>query len=285
MSSLQRQVGLFAIPLRSRQHANRTCQNQSGSREFSLPERAGRWLRYFGGPWAFPSPPTGPGSRDPALRSPSVAGFRALGPLKHLVTGMDGEPWSEMDLEDLRHSLDYGKTFAATARFLCRDEDDVRQKARALGLTEQLVTETLPLEEWGQFAQRGCGGRRVWRLRRLVMGACRICQRLARLAKTPLRRGFFLANDPNALAGVRLLDKTSINSERPRGGCGRHRGLAPLVPWCVGWRNAARLRPGAKFWFLEAVARTISRGGRRKSFQPAPFVPDSRRFGGLALVD
>ena len=32
MSSLQRQVGLFAIPLRSRQHANRTCQNQSGSR-------------------------------------------------------------------------------------------------------------------------------------------------------------------------------------------------------------------------------------------------------------
>jgi hypothetical protein len=46
-----------------------------------------------------------------------------------------GEPWSEMDLEDLRHSLDYGKTFAATARFLCRDEDEVRQKARQLGLT------------------------------------------------------------------------------------------------------------------------------------------------------
>jgi hypothetical protein len=40
-----------------------------------------------------------------------------------------------MDLEDLRHSLDYGKTFAATARFLCRDEDEVRQKARQLGLT------------------------------------------------------------------------------------------------------------------------------------------------------
>jgi hypothetical protein len=43
----------------------------------ACPERAGRWLRYFGGPWAFPQPPTGPGSRDPALRSPSVAGFRA----------------------------------------------------------------------------------------------------------------------------------------------------------------------------------------------------------------
>jgi hypothetical protein len=63
-----------------------------------------------------------------------------LGPLlKQLVIGMDansGEPWSEMDVEDLRHSLDYGNTFAATARFLCRDEDEVRQKARALGLTE-----------------------------------------------------------------------------------------------------------------------------------------------------
>ena len=45
-----------------------------------------------------------------------------------------GEPWSEMDLEDLRHSLDYGNTFAAAASFLCRDEDEVRQKAKALGL-------------------------------------------------------------------------------------------------------------------------------------------------------
>ena len=71
---------------------------------------------------------------------PLRGGVRALGPsLKQLVIGMDansGEPWSEMDVEDLRHSLDYGNTFAATARFLCRDEDEVRQKARALGLTE-----------------------------------------------------------------------------------------------------------------------------------------------------
>jgi hypothetical protein len=92
-----------------------------------------RWILDF-----FPQP--GPGSRDPALRSPSVAGFRVLGPLlKQLVIGMDAnsrEPWSEMDVEDLRHSLDYGNTFAATARFLCRDEDEVCQKARALGLTE-----------------------------------------------------------------------------------------------------------------------------------------------------
>jgi hypothetical protein len=133
MSSLQRQVGLFAIPLRSRQHANRTSKNQSGSR--NEPD-SGRVISVD--PGLFPQP--GPGSRDPALRSPSVAGFRVLGPLlKQLVIGMDansGEPWSEMDVKDLRHSLDYGNTFAATARFLCRDEDEVRQKARALGLTE-----------------------------------------------------------------------------------------------------------------------------------------------------
>lgn len=47
-----------------------------------------------------------------------------------------GKSWSKMDLEDLRHSLDYGRTFADTASMLCRDEDEVRQKARALGLTE-----------------------------------------------------------------------------------------------------------------------------------------------------
>ena len=47
-----------------------------------------------------------------------------------------GKSWSEMDLEDLRHSIDYGDTFAQAASFLCRDEDEVRQKARQLGLIE-----------------------------------------------------------------------------------------------------------------------------------------------------
>ena len=47
-----------------------------------------------------------------------------------------GKPWSEMDISDLTHSLDYGDTFAQTASFLCRDEDEVRQKARQLGLVE-----------------------------------------------------------------------------------------------------------------------------------------------------
>jgi hypothetical protein len=45
-----------------------------------------------------------------------------------------GEPWSEMDLEDLRHSLDYGDTVAETASFLCRDEDEVREKIKELAL-------------------------------------------------------------------------------------------------------------------------------------------------------
>ena len=42
-----------------------------------------------------------------------------------------------MELEDLRHSLDDGNTFAAAASLLCRDEDEVRQKAKQLGLLEQ----------------------------------------------------------------------------------------------------------------------------------------------------
>jgi hypothetical protein len=47
-----------------------------------------------------------------------------------------GKHWSEMDLEELKASLHYGNTFADAASTLCRDEDEVRQKARQLGLTE-----------------------------------------------------------------------------------------------------------------------------------------------------
>jgi hypothetical protein len=47
-----------------------------------------------------------------------------------------GKPWSEMDLSDLRDCLDQGDTFAQAASFLCRDGDEVRQKARTLGLIE-----------------------------------------------------------------------------------------------------------------------------------------------------
>ena len=39
-----------------------------------------------------------------------------------------GEPWSEMDITDLKHSVAYGDTPSETASFLCRDEDEVRAK-------------------------------------------------------------------------------------------------------------------------------------------------------------
>jgi hypothetical protein len=48
-----------------------------------------------------------------------------------------GNSWSEMDFEDLRQSLDYGDTLAETASFLCRDEDEVSDKMKELGLVEQ----------------------------------------------------------------------------------------------------------------------------------------------------
>ena len=47
-----------------------------------------------------------------------------------------GEPWSEMDIGDLTNELARGKTMAQTASILCRDEDEVRQKARELGLVD-----------------------------------------------------------------------------------------------------------------------------------------------------
>ena len=50
-----------------------------------------------------------------------------------------GEPWSEMDISDLTNELAHGRTMAETASFLCRDEDEdeVRQKAKELGLVPQ----------------------------------------------------------------------------------------------------------------------------------------------------
>jgi hypothetical protein len=47
-----------------------------------------------------------------------------------------GEPWSEMDIADLRRSLAYGNTIAGAARTLRRDENEVRQKVEELGLVE-----------------------------------------------------------------------------------------------------------------------------------------------------
>jgi hypothetical protein len=48
-----------------------------------------------------------------------------------------GEPWSEGDISDLTNEIAHGRTMAETASFLYRDEDEVRQKARELGLVHQ----------------------------------------------------------------------------------------------------------------------------------------------------
>jgi len=48
-----------------------------------------------------------------------------------------GEPWSEGDISDLTNEIAHGRTMAETASLLCRDEDEVRQKARELGLVHQ----------------------------------------------------------------------------------------------------------------------------------------------------
>ena len=57
-----------------------------------------------------------------------------------------GAPWSEMDISDLTNELVRGRTMAQTASFLCRNEDEVRQKARELGISERKATRGAGLE-------------------------------------------------------------------------------------------------------------------------------------------
>ena len=45
--------------------------------------------------------------------------------------------WSMADLADLQYYLDHGSSLSETASMLCRDEDEVRQKAKELGLVER----------------------------------------------------------------------------------------------------------------------------------------------------
>ena len=69
-----------------------------------------------------------------------------------------GEPWSEMDIQDLRASLDFGNTYADAASMLCRDEDEVRQKAKELGLVEhrkKMVTSKRPKEKRARSLRNG----------------------------------------------------------------------------------------------------------------------------------
>ena len=45
-----------------------------------------------------------------------------------------GEPWSEMDIDDLTNEIAHGRTVAEIASSLCRDEDEVREKIKERGL-------------------------------------------------------------------------------------------------------------------------------------------------------
>jgi hypothetical protein len=74
----------------------------------------------------------------------SHIGFRRNGqrssgtdPASALTVGtMDansGSPWSKMDVSDLRNEIAHGRTVTQIASFLCRDEDEVREKITELG--------------------------------------------------------------------------------------------------------------------------------------------------------
>jgi hypothetical protein len=45
-----------------------------------------------------------------------------------------GRPWSEMDLFDLRSSLEWGRSIEEVAEFLCRDVEEVEIEAKVRGL-------------------------------------------------------------------------------------------------------------------------------------------------------
>jgi hypothetical protein len=44
----------------------------------------------------------------------------------------EGKPWSEMDLVDLKNALAFGRSGKDIADFLCRSEDEVREKIAEL---------------------------------------------------------------------------------------------------------------------------------------------------------
>lgn len=43
-----------------------------------------------------------------------------------------GKPWSEMDIRDLKVALQYNRTVAEIAHFLCRDMEEVEAKIAEL---------------------------------------------------------------------------------------------------------------------------------------------------------
>jgi hypothetical protein len=47
-----------------------------------------------------------------------------------------GQPWSQADVTDLRRRLARENSIGFVADYLCRNEDEVRQKMRELGIAE-----------------------------------------------------------------------------------------------------------------------------------------------------
>ncbi len=47
----------------------------------------------------------------------------------------DEEPWSEMDVVELRSAISFGQTIEEAAHFLGRSREDVAAKANQLGLS------------------------------------------------------------------------------------------------------------------------------------------------------
>ena len=65
-----------------------------------------------------------------------------------------GKPWSKMDISDLRNEIAHGRTVAQTASFLCRDEDQVREKIKELGLVERSRKENPAEARLGEESSR-----------------------------------------------------------------------------------------------------------------------------------
>ena len=70
------------------------------------------------------------------------------GQMTTLVDVNDGEPWSEMDLWDLKNSLAHGRTIEEVADFLCRSGtlDEVKRKADELGLSYPSAPQRIPTD-------------------------------------------------------------------------------------------------------------------------------------------
>ena len=63
--------------------------------------------------------------------------LRRRAPYTQPIDIYNGDPWTEMDVEDLKAALQSGITIEEAAHHLCRSGtvDDVRRKAEELGLS------------------------------------------------------------------------------------------------------------------------------------------------------